>query len=112
MKRVVLLFLCTVVCCVTLFYLHLTVGASIYGPRTAVSEACNRVIAGMAASELASVIQQDTDIDLFFLENDPSAQISKVSGGWICFCKASLDADVKRTDHAKVTSVEPVFCSD
>ncbi len=109
MKKAVMLFMGALVMCIVFFYIHLAVGASILGPKTEVSEACKSMTAGMSLPEISEIATQYEDMDIF-TDGKESLQVSKVSGGWICVCKATLEAD--SAGDVLVAALDKVFCSD
>ena len=109
MKKAVMLFIGAFVMCIVFFYIHLAVGASVLGPKREVSEACTSMTTGMRLSEIREITAQYEDMDIF-TDAKKSLQVSKVSGGWICVCKAALQTD--SAENVQVSVVDEVFCSD
>ena len=90
---------------------YLAVGASVFGPKTEVSEACASITSGMSLPEATAIAEQQGDMDTFTYDDDGDVlQVSKVSSGWICVCKANLEND--GSDNFQVASVDEVFCVD
>ena len=86
--------------------IYLAIGASVFGPKTEVSEAC-KSIKGKNFSAAATIVDQYKGMDFMDADSDNWVQISKVSGGWICFCHAQTEDD--SSDSLQVTEV---YCSD
>ena len=109
MKKAILFFLSTLVACIALFSIYLSIGARVFGPKAEVNEACESMTVGMSLPEAIAIVDRQHGMDIFADEKDV-LQISKVLGGWICVCKATLKAN--SSDNVYVTSVDEVFCSD
>ena len=86
--------------------IYLAIGATVFGPKTEVSEACSS-ISGRSFPDATAIVEQYAGIDFMPADSDDRVQVSKVSGGWICFCHAQL-AD----EDSDVLDVTDVTCSD
>ena len=93
---------------VVLSVIYLMIGASIFGPKPAVSKACQSIVSGMNLTEATAAANQEVAMDIETYDN--TLQISKVSGGWICLCKATLQSNSSASP--RISSVNRVFCSD
>ena len=85
---------------------YLAIGATVFGPKTEVSEACS-AIAGKSFPVATTIAERYDDMDFMATDSDDWVQVSKVSGGWICFCHAQLAAG-----DSDVLEVTDVSCSD
>jgi hypothetical protein len=110
MKRLFKVFLGSIVTLIIVLSLsvgYLTFGPIVFGPKSEVSKACQSITLGMGLTEATAMASQ-ADMDLGTYDN--TLQISKVSGDWICVCKANLEHN--DSISPEVTAVNKVFCSD
>ena len=64
----------------------------------------------MSLSEATTITEEYGSMDVFMYGESNELHASKVSGGWICICKATLENN--DSDDLKIASVDKVFCSD
>ena len=107
-SKVLLGSLVTLIVTLGFFAGYLTLGPIVWGPKPAVSKACQSITPGMNLTEAIVAANQEVALDIDTYDN--TLQISKVSGDWICVCKASLQDS--NSDSSRISSVNRVFCSD
>ncbi|MEO1145165.1 MAG: hypothetical protein AAFY26_06175 [Cyanobacteria bacterium J06638_22] len=96
----------TVLTVILLSGVYLAIGAIVFGPKIEVGEACSS-IAGRSFPAATAIVEQYDDMDFMATDSDDWVQVSKVSGGWICFCYAQL-----ANGDSDVLEVTDVSCSD
>ncbi|NER81669.1 MAG: hypothetical protein F6K42_19320 [Leptolyngbya sp. SIO1D8] len=87
--------------------IYLAVGATVFGPKTEVSEACSSIKDTKPPSATEEIVSRYKGMDFMFTDDSDWVQVSKVFGGWICFCHANLENG--SADDFQVTDV---YCSD